>query len=57
MIAPLTPIVMVTRGLTCQLALLSACMSAYIYLAIFSPRAFLGNLTWAVGVFNKLYGM
>ena len=44
-IAPLTPTVMVTRGLTCQLHALSVCMSG-LYLVVFSQCAVFGNLSW-----------
>ena len=43
-IALLTPIVMVMRGLTCQLVVLSVCMSG-LYLAVFLPYAVSRNLS------------
>ena len=42
---PLTPDVMVMRGLTCRPVVLSVCMSG-LYLAAFSPCAVFENLLW-----------
>ena len=44
-IAPLTPTVMMMRGLTCQPAILSVWMSA-LYFAVFSLCAVFGNMSW-----------